>query len=226
MVGHAGALRFALVMAFDLSRASDAVFMNSRDAPEYMLASGAEAPLTEVGYQLVSTLKSDAEMDAYVRRLLAADGMGVKEGMEQQISGFLPYYSGTNGTQSLQQLRDEIRASPWAVHISSLEVDDALGKLKSERFSEFSNASAYAMMVANVLTEGGGAAPRVVVEEDLAAESLTTISQELQDSTDSLAKIVFQKQDGTVHVMEAAEVALELVMSPVKKLACALAQGE
>merc|ERR1719183_816723 len=118
-------------------------------------------------------------MVSFVKRILASEGLTVHSDMEDQFTGFIPFYSGTNSTQTLHQMRQELAGAAWVGHISSLEVENALDTLKNERLSQFSNASAYAIIVANALATGDNkAAARVMVEDDLLGRPIALAAQE------------------------------------------------
>merc|ERR1719183_3102853 len=72
-----------------------------------------KATLTEAGYQLVASHKSDDEMKAFVHRVVESEARYVANATE--LSGLVPYYSGTLGVQSLEALKIELRQA-WWVH--------------------------------------------------------------------------------------------------------------
>lgn len=72
---------------------------------------GNSAPLSEKGYQQIAAQRSDDEMKAFVHRVLAKEARYVKDVAE--LSGFVGFYSGTQGVQDLESLKKELRASPW-----------------------------------------------------------------------------------------------------------------
>jgi len=72
---------------------------------------GNSAPLSEKGYQQIAAQRSDDEMKAFVHRVLAKEARYVKDVAE--LSGFVGFYSGTQGVQDLESLKRELRASPW-----------------------------------------------------------------------------------------------------------------
>jgi len=67
---------------------------------------GTSAALTEDGYQRVARLKSDEEMESFIRRLI--NSMSLKVVKDDGLSGVVPWYSGTQETQDLVRLQDEI----------------------------------------------------------------------------------------------------------------------
>jgi len=72
---------------------------------------GNSAPLSERGYQQIAAQRNDDEMKAFVHRVLAKEARYVKDVAE--LSGFVGFYSGTQGVQDLESLKKELRASPW-----------------------------------------------------------------------------------------------------------------
>merc|ERR1719160_631905 len=68
---------------------------------------GAKAALDEKGYKAVAKLKSNKEMEAYVRRVLNKLGLHVVD--EGALKGVVPYYSGKKSTQSYAKLVEEIK---------------------------------------------------------------------------------------------------------------------
>lgn len=190
------------------------------DKLEPSSATGTSASLTEDGYQLVASLKNDAEMGAYIRRILASEGKQVRTNADSEVDGFVPFFSGTRGTQSLRTLRHELQKVNWTNRASNLEVDMALDTLKSERISSMSNVSAYAMAIAGALSspsQGGSSRTRVFVEADLGSKPLKQLSEELAETQDAKAQVVFQREDGKVIVTSARDMALELIKSPLKR---------
>jgi len=76
-------------------------------------ASASTAPLTEDGYVLIAALRSDVEMEVFVRRVLMADGHKVQEGAEAELAAFLPRYSGMESVQSFARLQQELQDVSW-----------------------------------------------------------------------------------------------------------------
>jgi len=72
---------------------------------------GDKVPLSEKGYQLVAALKSDEEMKHFVHRLLEKEGRYVKEVAE--LNGLVPFYSGTQNVQNVENLKKELRSALW-----------------------------------------------------------------------------------------------------------------
>jgi len=73
----------------------------------------AETPLTESGYQLIASHKSDDEMMAFAHRVMESEARHV--GNATELSRLVPFYSGTQGVQSLEALKTELREK-WWVH--------------------------------------------------------------------------------------------------------------
>lgn len=190
-----------------------------RNGPILQQATGSQAALTEEGYQLVAQLKNDSEMKNFVKRVLAAEGYTVQSDNEDELGGFVPYYSGTNSSQTLRQMRQELSQASWVGHVNSAEVETAVGTLKGQKLSTFSNASAYAMVIANALSSGDQAAARVMIEEDLQRRPLSVAAQELIDAKESASRVVYQTRDGKVRVTDPADVAIALVRRPLEKWA-------
>lgn len=212
--------------------AASALFLSAggllhRNGPTLGFSSGASAALTEDGYQLVASLHSDVDMGNFVKRVLAAEGLSVHSDMESEFTGFLPYFSGTTSAQSLNRLRQELTQAKWVGRVSSLEVENALDTLKSEKLSDYSNASAYALIVANALgPNANNVTARIMIETDLCRKPISIASQELRDSDQWGAQIVFQARDGQVRVTDAKDVALGLVQRPLDKWAETISQEE
>jgi len=68
--------------------------------------SGKTAPLNERGYKGVAKLRSQKQMEIFVRRLVANQGLYVVD--EGALRGMVPYYSGAKATQSFKALTTEI----------------------------------------------------------------------------------------------------------------------
>merc|ERR1719162_1055173 len=72
---------------------------------------GSAVPLTEKGYQLVADVKNDNEMKDFVFRVLEKEARYARDAAE--LSGLVPFYSGTQNVQSLESLKTELRDAPW-----------------------------------------------------------------------------------------------------------------
>lgn len=70
------------------------------------------APLSEEGYLSVAVLQDDDAMETYIRRVVAANAYVV--GFEGGLSGFVPWYSGGNATQTLARMTRELFGPPVA----------------------------------------------------------------------------------------------------------------
>jgi hypothetical protein len=65
-----------------------------------------DVALTEEGYQFVASMKDDKEMLAYINRVLTSEGrVSTSPG---DLSGLVPFYSGTKSVQSLNALKSEL----------------------------------------------------------------------------------------------------------------------
>jgi hypothetical protein len=73
---------------------------------------GRTAELSEDGYSQVVAKTSDANMKAFARRLLTADGATVTD--EGALSGLVPYFSGTVGEDTFQKFRETVLRSQGA----------------------------------------------------------------------------------------------------------------
>lgn len=75
------------------------------------LSPGSAAPITEHGYQLVASLKSDDEMKAFIHRVLEKEARYVVD--KSELNGIVPYYSGTQAVQDLDTMKKELRKAAW-----------------------------------------------------------------------------------------------------------------
>lgn len=179
--------------------------------------SGAAASLTEEGYRRVANLKNDQEMEAYIRRILASEGLKVRDGAEHDLDGFTPFFSGTQDVQSLKQLRQELDRVSWVTRETNLEVDMALDTLKNERPSGLSNVSAYALAIANAMSATEGAVkPRIFVESELRRKPISVLTAELREVAAENAKVVLQREDGSVTVVDPDTVAVDFARMPLE----------
>lgn len=71
------------------------------------IATGAFAPLNEVGYVAVAALQNETQMERYIRRAAAALDMTVKS--DQSLRGLVPFYSGTKSKRSFAALQAEMK---------------------------------------------------------------------------------------------------------------------
>jgi hypothetical protein len=71
---------------------------------------GAEAPLSEAGYQSVANT-GNAEMAAFVRRV--ASSLGLRITSESDLAGLVPYYSGQIAVQTYGALVQEVQQKTW-----------------------------------------------------------------------------------------------------------------
>lgn len=68
--------------------------------------SGAGAPLTEVGYQLVAQRRNNADMESFIRRV--AEKRGIVINLSGGVSGIAPYYSGIVQVRSFHDLVEDL----------------------------------------------------------------------------------------------------------------------
>jgi len=74
---------------------------------------GEDFYLSEAGYQAIAALHSDDAMAAFSRVLLAKEGKMVSD--EGELSGLVPWFSGTSAVQTLVQLKTELLSKTWVV---------------------------------------------------------------------------------------------------------------
>mmetsp|Transcript_14887 Transcript_14887/g.27240 ORF Transcript_14887/g.27240 Transcript_14887/m.27240 type:complete len:218 (-) Transcript_14887:39-692(-) len=72
---------------------------------------GSMAPLNEMGYQELAKLKNDEEMAIFCERILAQSGKVVTN--RGDLTGFVPFFSGTKAVQSFAKLSEELKSVPW-----------------------------------------------------------------------------------------------------------------
>jgi len=70
------------------------------------LPNGTTASLTEVGYNAVGVWRDNLQMEAFIRRVIAAQGGQVLN--EDGLMDFVPYFSGDLAWQSLKAIRAEL----------------------------------------------------------------------------------------------------------------------
>jgi len=87
--------------------------------------SGGTAPLTDGGYELVRALQSGADMQAFIRRVVAAEGRRVQRQAEAEFNSFVARY-GSDG-RGLADLRGAVRLASWA----ELDLDPTMDKLQA-----------------------------------------------------------------------------------------------
>lgn len=79
--------------------------------------SGMDAPLNEIGYKKVAKLKSQPEMETFVKRVISQRKLYIVD--EGSLKGLLPYYDGVKAKQSYKALDEEIsramkkKRNPW-----------------------------------------------------------------------------------------------------------------
>jgi len=72
---------------------------------------GRTAPLNEMGYQRVASMKSNAHMRAFMRRILNAANKRVTD--DGAFDAMAPYYDGEISVQSFEKLQSELLAVNW-----------------------------------------------------------------------------------------------------------------
>merc|ERR1719356_201866 len=88
-------------------------------------------PLSEERYQKVAALKDDEAMMRYVRRELHT--LGLDSLSKSELSGFVPYFSGTKATRSRKELLEELRTKGWVGELPlSEESYKKVAKLKDD----------------------------------------------------------------------------------------------
>merc|ERR1740130_1981742 len=81
-------------------------------------------PVTEEGYQKVAALHNDSEMNQFVWKVLDADNVRVTN--QGELNGLIPWFSGTEATQSLAQLRVELNKKTWIEKLPSTNFSEAV----------------------------------------------------------------------------------------------------
>eukprot|EP00928_Gymnodinium_smaydae_P064575 TRINITY_DN4786_c0_g1_i2.p1 TRINITY_DN4786_c0_g1~~TRINITY_DN4786_c0_g1_i2.p1 ORF type:complete len:718 (+),score=169.05 TRINITY_DN4786_c0_g1_i2:1570-3723(+) len=76
-----------------------------------MMAPGAVATLGETGYQEVAQVRSNVQMEMYVRRVIHAHGGFINS--EGDLLGVVPFYSGEKAVQSYDALMKELARATW-----------------------------------------------------------------------------------------------------------------
>eukprot|EP00929_Paragymnodinium_shiwhaense_P061955 TRINITY_DN3093_c1_g1_i1.p1 TRINITY_DN3093_c1_g1~~TRINITY_DN3093_c1_g1_i1.p1 ORF type:complete len:320 (-),score=56.67 TRINITY_DN3093_c1_g1_i1:103-1005(-) len=102
-----------LEVSMDLSSAAPPADQDVRQLVADSGASGTTAALDEVGYSLVAALRNDAEMKAYIYRLLDLERLGIKGDAGSALDAFVPDFSGTRNVQTLAKLREALRSVAW-----------------------------------------------------------------------------------------------------------------
>lgn len=72
---------------------------------------GETAMLDEEGYQHVAAETNDKEMQTFMERVIASEGLLVKDWAA--LKGTVPYYSGTKATRDLETMIGELRGVDW-----------------------------------------------------------------------------------------------------------------
>merc|ERR1711957_870319 len=84
---------------------------------------GRTAPITEQGYQSVDKMKSEANMRAFMRRILKAEKKTVSD--EEAFFALAYHYDGEVSVQTFGQLQNEVLSAPWVVARSDEQVAPA-----------------------------------------------------------------------------------------------------
>jgi len=87
--------------------------------------------LSEAGYQKVASLRSDDAMKKFVYRLLASEGKMVAS--EDDLSGLVPWYSGSHAVQTLKGLRKELAQKTWVKPAPETEVIQTSEQINLQR---------------------------------------------------------------------------------------------
>lgn len=92
--------------------------------PNHKRIRGRTAPLDEPGYQSVAALKSDDEMEMYVRRVI--DAYDSKIIRQAGLMSIIPWFSGTKTVQSFEKLQETLlyavlakKPNPWLAYRNS-----------------------------------------------------------------------------------------------------------
>jgi len=92
---------------------------------------------TENGYQAVAGLRSDADMKAFIRRVLDKEARVVTD--EAELTGLVPFYSGSQAVQNLDSLKKSCAALrglvlvPDGLHLCQKKVTSRLPLSKAKR---------------------------------------------------------------------------------------------
>merc|ERR1719326_1300230 len=108
----------------------DALKHELRSAAWVADGEGRNAPLNEIGYQKVASLKSRAHMIAFARRIL--DSADKKCADEGALIGLIPYFDGEISVQTFEALGKELVSAPWASPRTAPPVPAALAKVSRE----------------------------------------------------------------------------------------------
>lgn len=90
-------------------------------------ASGSTAPLTEEGYQLINALRNYVEMEAYVKRVVAAEGRRFQNHSEAELTSFVTKCSADQDVKSFAHLQNMLRLATWL----ELDLDPKMDKLQA-----------------------------------------------------------------------------------------------
>lgn len=101
---------------------------------------GSTASLTEDGYRQVAKLKDDNEMKNFIVRVIENYDCKVED--VGGLMGFVPWFSGTTGTQSLAQLEDALLfavladGKPWISYRNTAGITGANAPLNLQGYVE------------------------------------------------------------------------------------------
>jgi len=84
-------------------------------------ATGDSAPLTEQGYQSIATMRSDTEMNVFIRRLMESKNLVCVD--DSALTGFVGWYSGDKATQTFMLLENQLHSQSWVKSIDEFLKD-------------------------------------------------------------------------------------------------------
>lgn len=191
-----------------------------RKAPWVAEGEGRTAPLNDFGYQKVASLKSNAHMMAFARRILNFHNKKCSD--EGAFSGIVPYFSGAVSVQNFGQLSQELLSAPWVVTPGKDVVAGTLSVALSEKTKE--DPEAEEEPVETTLATTTTAATTTVVTTTLATTTLatTTLATTTLATTTVLTTLVTTTLPTTTLAEEEEEVEEALfeesaVTSPISK---------
>merc|ERR1719446_118831 len=92
-----------------LLRLQNEMIRISRIPRSWLSRKGATSPINEVGLAAVASLKDNAEMAKFIRRV-ALETMDLEVTKEDQLMGMVPFYSGLKGKKGFDVLMNELTA--------------------------------------------------------------------------------------------------------------------
>lgn len=180
--------------------------------------SGMVQPLNEDGYQAVAEMGSNQEMAIFIRRLLSSMHRDITH--EGYINGFVPFYSGVNGTQNFARLKAELLDAPWvqAQSSNSTETGTDLYGVAADRSQEQQLKSAAAMQ--EILSATSLAKEKLRLKEDkLLAKLLASQNQTVQVQEEVVAsRSRLQNVSNRVHDLAGGVVRLKEQVTHLAKL--------